>query len=485
MIVSVRALPTVALFGFLAAVVAVAGCSGGVNTTPVSTTTTPSGSTASFATIAGPPTTLSAAAAAVAVPSVAGTTSVGGSVMIASASGGTAVVTVASVTTSTGAGGPPVLLSSVGRRGAQDFNGTTITPVYYVGVTNTGTSPTTVTIPTLTFNVTVGAGQSTGLAHYDPTQPQNGWNQHCAFGTGQVNTNGNTTTYTPGGTGNAQFTLYPGATLWFAPYTYSSSNTAVPTAPPVAPTTAPTSAPPPSSLTGTYVGSAQQTSPSQQASQYLEISLTQTGSSVSGTMGVLPASSTEGGFFGPVSGSISNGTLSLSATPQYGGSCPATINGTASGMLISGTFSSPACAGGNSTAVSGTFSAVLQSGSLPTLSGTYNGTIKDSTNGSGTISLAVTTPGTVFSGTGTVSYPSNPSANGTSAFVGFVSSATSATFAIIGSGGSNNNNNNGGNCQPFGTLTIASGANSFTGTYTNSGSSNGSCSGTGTFSVSH
>lgn len=478
MIVFTRAVPTVAFFGFLAAAVAIAGCSGSVSTTPVSTGTTPSGSTASFATIAGPPATLSATAAAVALPPVAGTTGVGGSVMIASASGGTAVVTVAPATTVTAGGGPPVLLSSVGRRGAEDFNGTTITPAYYVGITNTGNAPTTVTIPTLTLNVNVGSGQSTGLAHYDPTQPQNGWNQHCAFGSGQVNTNGGTTTYTPGGTGNAQFTLYPGATLWFAPYTYSSGSTAVPTAPPVAPTTAPTSAPPPSSLTGTYVGSAEQTSPSQQASQYLEISLTQSGSSVSGTMGVLPVSSTEGGFFGPVSGSISNGALSLSATPQYGGSCPATITGTVSGMLITGSFSSPPCAGGNSNTDSGTFSAVLQTASLPALSGTYTGTINDSTNGAGTISLAVTTPGTVFSGTGTVTYP-NPNANGTSAFVGFVSSPTSATFAIIGG-----NASNGGICQPFGTLTIASGANSFTGTYTNAGSGNG-CGGTGTFSVSH
>ena len=70
------------------------------------------------------------------------------------------------------------------------------------------------------MGVNIRAGQSAGLAHYDPSQPQNGWNQHCAFGNGQVNTNGNNTVFIPGGGNGGTFTIYPGATLWFAPYTY-------------------------------------------------------------------------------------------------------------------------------------------------------------------------------------------------------------------------------------------------------------------------
>jgi hypothetical protein len=475
----------------------VAGCGPGNNAAvaPVTTTTTTtSSSTGTFAAVSSAPASVTTTAAAVSLPAVSGASNVGGSLMMSSTSGTvTAIVTVASSASTSG--GPPVLLSSSSRRGAEAINGTPVTPQYYVGVTNTGNAPQTVNIPNLTLNVNVGAGQSTGLAHYDPTQPQNGWNQHCAFGNGQVNTNGNTTTFTPGGNNNAQFTIYPGATLWFAPYTYPSNSGAVPTAPPVAPTTAPTSAPPPSSLTGTYVGSAMQTTPQVQASQYIEFQLTQTGSSVSGTIAVLPASGNQNGFFGTLTGSVSGGTMTLNASPQYGGSCPATITATAMGSVISGTFNSPACTSGGNTqsASGGTFSGVLQTASFPALSGTYTGTINDAKNGAGTVSFAVTTPGTVFSGTATANWPSNPQAGGTSAFVGFVSSPTSATFALIGnnSGSSGGNNNNGQNCQPFGTLTLANNGASITGTYTNSNTSSttnttgSACNGTGTFSLSH
>lgn len=453
----------------------VASCGGG-STGPqpgvlgTSSTTT----TASFATLVGAPTTLTAAAASVAVPDPAGVSNVGGNVMIGAGAGGTAVVTVASVSSTVSTGGPPVSLSSFGRQ-VQDFSGTTITAQYYVGVTNTGTTPTTVTIPSLTLNVGIGAGQSTGLAHYDPTQPQNGWNQHCAFGTGQVTTNGNSTTYVPGGNGGT-WTIYPGTTLWFAPYTYSSSSTASPTPVPTGqPTVVPSPAAVPSSLTGTYIGTATQTG---QGSQYLEFSLTQSGSSISGTFAALPSSSNNNGAFGSLSGTVSNGSLSLTASSQYGGGCTTTaVLGTASGTLISGTFNSTGgsnCTGNNS----GTFSVVEQSSSLPQLSGTYSGTIDDSHNGSGTLTLPVSTPGTVFSGIATVSFPSNPSAGGTNAVVGFITTATSGEFAVIGSGQQS--------CNPFGTLTVSNNGGTLVGSYANSSSGNGnSCTGTGSFTISN
>jgi len=420
--------------------------------------------------------TLTATAQAATLPAVAGVSNVGGNVMIAASGGGTALVTVASATTATAGGGPPVLLSSIDRRGALSFGGTTITPQYYVGVTNTGTTTTTVTIPTLNLNVNVGAGQTTGLAHYDPTVPQNGWNQHCASGSGQVNTNGNTTTYTPGGTGNATFTIYPGTTLWFAPYTYPSSSTATPSPAPVGqPTVAPSAPPAPASLTGTYIGSAQQTSPTGQGSQYLEFAMTQSGSSISGTYAVLPSSAGQGGSFGSLSGTVSNGKATLTATGQYGGTCTTTLNATASGMLLSGTFAT--AQQGQNCGGSGNFSAVAQSGSLPSVTGNYSGTIKDSNNGNGTITMSTTTPGTVFSGNGAVSFPSNPQAGGTGIIVGFVTSATSGQFAVLNSGSQS--------CQPNGTLTISNNGATLVGTVNNTGSGNNSCSGTASFTMSH
>jgi len=465
----------------MGSVLAIASCGPGTNSPPIAVTapTPASGTTSSFATISGAPMTLTATAQAVTLPAVAGVSNVGGNVMMSASGGGTAMVTVASSTTATSAGGPPVLLSSIGRRGALDFSGTTITPQYYVGVTNTGNSTTTVTIPTLNLNVNVGSGQTTGLAHYDPTLPQNGWNQHCASGPGQVNTNGNTTTYTPGGTGQATFTIYPGTTLWFAPYTYPSSSTATPSpAPAGQPTVAPSAPPAPTSLTGTYVGSAVQTSPTSQGSQYLQFSVTQSGSSISGTYAVLPSGPNNQGSFGSLSGTVSGSTVTLAATAQFGGSCTTTLNAKASGMLLSGTFSSQNTQNCNG---AGNFSAVLQSGSLPSITGNYSGPISDSGNGSGTLTLGVTTPGTVFSGNGTVTFPANPTAGGSSAIVGFVTSATTGEFAVINGAG-----NQGGSCQPFGTLTISNNGATLAGTYSNSGSgNNNTCSGTGSFTISH
>src|SRR5579875_1491947 len=228
-----------------------------------SSSTTPSASSSNttpqtFAAVAGAPTTLSGSNQTVTLPSVPGVSTVGGSILVSATATGTGVVTIASSASAGTAGGPPVSLLSANRRGAQDFG----------GVTNTGNSPQQVNVQSLTLNTNVPAGQSTGLAHYDPSQPQNGWNQHCAFGNGQVTQNGNQTTYSP----NANFTLYPGATLWFAPYTYPSGTTASPTPAPQGTGITPTPAPAPASLTGTYVGTL---SCGTNCSGYLEFSLTQ------------------------------------------------------------------------------------------------------------------------------------------------------------------------------------------------------------------
>jgi hypothetical protein len=468
----------------LTVAVAIAGCGPGNNSAvaPV-TTNTAQTSSVTFATIAGAPTALTTTAQAVTLPTVAGVSSVGGNITISTSGGSAAtnaVVTVASATTVGSAGGPPLLLQSSGRRDAKAFSGTTITPQYYVGVTNTGTGPTQVNIPTLNLNVNVGSGQSAGLAHYDPTQPQNGWNQHCAFGSGQVNTNGNTTTFSPGGGGSATFTIYPGATLWFAPYTYPSSSTATPSPAPQASGVVPTPAPPPASLTGTYVGSAMQTSPTSQGSQYLQFAVTQSGSSISGTYAVLPSGPNSQGSFGSLSGAVSGGTVTLTATAQFGGSCTTTLNATASGMMLAGTFASQNtqnCSG------AGNFSAVLQSSSLPSITGNFSGSISDSGNGSGTLTLGVTTPGTVFSGNGNVTFPSNPNAGGSGVIVGFVTSATTGEFAVINGTSGGTGGGNQGSCQPFGTLTISNNGATLVGNYSNSGSGTNGCSGTGSFTI--
>lgn len=446
----------------------VASCGGGSNVTMPLASPTPSNAIpTSFATVGGAPTVLSGTNQTVSLPAVPGVPSVGGTMVVTSTQSVTTVVTIASVGAS---GGPPALQSS-SRKDAQAINGVPTTPQYYVGVTNTTGTPTQVNFSSLTLGVNVPSGSSVGLAHYDPAQPQNGWNQHCATGS-QVNTNGNNTTFTP----NANLTIYPGATLWFAPYTYpSSAGTATP--PPSGTGIIPTPAPAPASLTGTYVGSAMQ---SGQAVQYLEFSLTQSGSSLSGTYAVLPASASQQGSFGSLSGSVSGGVVTLSANAQYGGACVTTLNGTASGMLIAGTFASQSpCSG------SGTFSAVVQTASLPAISGTYTGPIADTQNGAGTLTVSISQPGTVWSGLGTVTFPSNPNAGGTSAIVGFVTNSTTAEFAVIGgNGGGGGNNNNSQSCNPFGTIAINGGT--LTGTYTNSGGSgNTGCTATGKFTISH
>ena len=126
---------------------------------------------------------------------------------------------------------------------------------------------------------------------------------------------------------------------------------------------------------------------------------------------------------------------------------------------------------------SGNFSAQLQPANLPTLAAdTYTGTISDSVNGPGTLSLNVTTPGTVFSGQATVTFTNCSQCGGSNAFVGFVNSSTQGFFAVIPSSSSNQS------CSPNGTLTIN--GKTLTGNYQGSGGNNGTaCNGTGTFSL--
>jgi hypothetical protein len=451
--------------GLTLAVVSVLAACSSSSTTPSASSTNATPQT--FAAVAGAPTTLTGSNQTVTLPSVPGVSTVGGSILVSATGTGTAVVTIASSASAGTVGGPPVSLLSANRRGAQDFGGSTTTPLYYVGVTNTGTSPQQVNVQSLTLNTNVPGGQSTGLAHYDPSQPQNGWNQHCAFGNGQVSQNGNQTTYSP----NANFTLYPGATLWFAPYTYPSGTTASPTPAPQGTGITPTPAPAPASLTGTYIGTAS-------GGGYLEFSLTQSGSSLSGIY-ALPPSGPDSGSFGSFSGTGSAGSVSLTVTQQYGGSCGGgTISATAGGNLIYGSFTqtvTPSCP----SQPAQPFSVALQPSNLPSISGTYTGTVSDSINGAGTLSVNVTTPGTVWGGTATVNFPSSPGSGGSQGIVGFVTSATSGEFAIIG--GSNQS------CNPFGTITIGNNGGTLTGSYSNSGgnNNNNTCNGTGTYTINH
>ncbi|GEM_PF-5473842 len=441
-----------------------------------SSSTTPSASSSNttpqtFAAVAGAPTTLSGSNQTVTLPSVPGVSTVGGSILVSATGTGTGVVTIASSASAGTAGGPPVSLLSANRRGAQDFGGSTTTPLYYVGVTNTGNSPQQVNVQSLTLNTNVPAGQSTGLAHYDPSQPQNGWNQHCAFGNGQVTQNGNQTTYSP----NANFTLYPGATLWFAPYTYPSGTTASPTPAPQGTGITPTPAPAPASLTGTYVGTL---SCGTNCSGYLEFSLTQSGSSLSGIYAAPPnGSSNQSGSFGTLSGTVSGSSVTITASQQYGGSSCTGVSGTATagGDLIYGTVTPTGGAG--CSGQPGAFSVALQPSNLPSISGTYTGTVSDSINGAGTLTVNVTTPGTVWGGTATVNFPSSPGSGGSQGIVGFVTSATSGEFAIIG--------NSNQSCSPFGTITIGNNGGTLTGSYSNSGGNNNTCNGTGTYTISH
>lgn len=445
-----------------------AGCgSSGVTSTSSSSNATPQ----TFAAVAAPA-TLSGSAQSITLPTVPGVSSVGGSVSITSTGAGTAVVTIASSGSAGTAGGPPVSLLSSNRRGAQDFSGNTTTPLYYVGITNTGNSPQQVNISSLNLNTNVPSGQSTGLAHYDPSQPQNGWNQHCAFGSGQVTQNGNQTNYTITTSPNPNFTIYPGATLWFSPYTYPSTS-ASPTPAPQGSGVTPTPAPAPVSLTGTYVGSYS----GQNGSGYLEFSLTQSGSSLSGIYAAPPTGPNNSGGFGSFSGSVSGATISLTLSQQYGGNCGGgTVTATASGSLIYGTFTQNVTLSCPAQPAQ-PFSVTLQPSNLPSISGTYNGTVSDSVSGSGSLSVNVTTPGTVWAGTATVNFPANPQNGGTNAIVGFVTSATTGQFAIIG--GPNNT------CNPFGTMTISNNGGTLSGSYSNSGNGNNGCNGTGTFSISH
>jgi hypothetical protein len=429
----------------------------------------------SFAPVASAPTALPQSAGQVSLPTIAGLSNVGGAngdhLTISNGNGITAVVTLSSSAQFGSSGGPPAL-KFIGRRGAMDINGTPVTPLYAVGVTNTGNAPQQVDFQSLTLGTPgLPQGASVGLAHYDPGKQQNGWNMDCAFGPNQVSQSGNNTTFSP----NANITIYPGATLYFAPYAYPSSITSAPTPPPAASPVPPTVTPPPS-LTGTYVGSAQQITPSVEPQQYVEFDLTQSGSSLSGTLAVVPNGPNQGGFFGNLSGTVSGSSVTINATPTYGDSCGGTFTGTAAGTLISGTVqlsTSGSCSGGTVN-----FSATLQPPNLPSLAaGTYTGTISDSVNGPGTLTLDVTTGGTVYSGTATVSFTNCSQCGGSNAFVGFVTNSTTGFFAIIPPVNSQQS------CNPNGTFTIN--GKQLSGNYQGSGGNNGSaCNGTGTFSVS-
>jgi hypothetical protein len=201
----------------------------------------------------------------------------------------------------------------------------------------------------------------------------------------------------------------------------------------------------------------------------LQIALTQTGANLSGTFAVLPAGPNNQGSFGSLSGSVSGGAVTLTATDEYGGSCTTALSANATGALLAGSFTDQSPCNG-----SGIFSAVLQTASLPSLSGTYSGSIDDTENGPGTLTLTITQPGTVFSGTATVSFTNYPTRGGTSALVGFVTNATTAEFGVINSGSSPS-------CNPVGTFTI--GSSTLTGTYVNSGDPNGGCTATGSLSL--
>jgi hypothetical protein len=463
-------------------VLVLAACNGGPTGSSVSSSapTAVPASNLSFASIASAATPLpQGTSGSVALPTITGVSGVGGAngdhLVVNAVGAVTAVITLQSSTAFGGGGGPPAL-QFTNRKDAMAIGGVPVTPLYAVGVTNTGNAPQQVNFSSLTLGTpNLPPGASVGLAHYDPSQPQNGWNQHCAFGPNQVNQNGNTTTFTP----NANLTLYPGATLYFAPYAYPSSITSAPTPPPAASPVPPAVTPPPS-LTGTYVGSSVQTSPSAGPSQYIEFDLTQSGSSLSGTLAVVPNGPNQTGFFGGLSGAITGSSISLTATPQYGGgdcSSASTVTATAAGNLISGTWSTPGCNG--QPADGGTFSATLQPSNLPSLAAdTYTGTINDATNGAGTLTLSIppSSAGTVFSGTATVAFTNCSTCGGQNAFVGFVTSSTSAFFAVIPASNSNES------CSPNGTFTIS--GKTLTGTYTGGGGGNGSsCSGTGSFTV--
>jgi hypothetical protein len=181
---------------------------------------------------------------------------------------------------------------------------------------------------------------------------------------------------------------------------------------------------------------------------------------------------TQKGDFGTLSGTVTNGTLALTTTPQDGSSCPVTISGTASGLLITGTWANNS--GSQCSNSSGTFSVVQQAASLPSISGNYSGTINDSYGGSGTISLSFTQPGTVFRGTVTVAWPSSsPESGGSNQFVGFAVNSTTLEFASVSTGQG---------CNPNGTITIS--GTTLNGTYTGAGTGSIGCSAHGTFTVS-
>jgi hypothetical protein len=121
-------------------------------------------------------------------------------------------------------------------------------------------------------------------------------------------------------------------------------------------------------------------------------SLTQSGTQVTGTWG-----NNFGGFvnIGTLSGTVSGNSLSATITSAVPGACTATVSGTSSNGILSGTFATTEnCA----TSQSGTFT--LNSASAPpTVNGAATGTLDDSIEGSGTMSATIAQSGVMLTGT--------------------------------------------------------------------------------------
>ena len=116
--------------------------------------------------------------------------------------------------------------------------------------------------------------------------------------------------------------------------------------------------------------------------------------------------------------------------------------------------------------------AAADTGFAPDRIGNVTGTITNTKNGNGTMTLTINQPGTVFSGTATVAFPGNTDNN---AFVGFVVNSTTAQFGVIGNGTQQQ-------CNPFGLITIS--GNTLNGKDSNAGDASSGCTATGTFSLS-
>ena len=112
------------------------------------------------------------------------------------------------------------------------------------------------------------------------------------------------------------------------------------------------SAPSTASFAGTWVGSV---NPTGAATGRLQLTLTQSGSQLTGTW-VITFPNASQNSSGTVSGGVTNGST-MSADLQSGGiptSCPSTVSGTlnATATEVTGTFASVLCGGGFSTSIS-------------------------------------------------------------------------------------------------------------------------------------